>query len=76
MCVYRFNNVQIPKPVVTGNLSCQAAFALQQGQPVIAGSTVVENWREIEGRIVCHMCDILEYQIDLFEVSIFVNEFT
>ena len=38
--ITRFNNVQIPKPAMTGHLSCQAAFAPQQGQPVIAGSTV------------------------------------
>ena len=37
MCVYRLNNVQIPKPVMTGHLSCQAAFAPQQGRRVIAG---------------------------------------
>ena len=38
--IRRFHNVQIPKPLMTGHLPCQAAFAVHKGQPVIAGPTV------------------------------------
>ena len=38
--ITRFNNVQIPKPLMRGHLPCQAAFAVQKERPVIAGSTV------------------------------------
>ena len=41
--MFSFHNVQILKPAMTGHLSCQAAFAAQRGQPVIAGLTYVNK---------------------------------
>ena len=60
--ITRFNNVQIAKPVMTGNLLCKAAFAVQQGRPVIAGSTVYIYTRQLlfGGFVTIIFVDILK----------------